>query len=72
LKTGDRSPKLVAYRASKIQFYFLGLLSIATIVATAYFFEWGMAGFSAFLLAYCTKGIRRTRSHHNTSKQANN
>jgi hypothetical protein len=72
LKTGDLKTKFMTYRTSKIQFYLLGLFSIATIVATAYFFEWGMAGLSAFLLAYSTKGIRRTRFHHNTSKQANN
>jgi hypothetical protein len=68
LKNSNRKALTVTSNASKIHFYLLGLLSIATIVATAYFFEWGMAGLSAFFLAYCTKGIRRTRFYHNTSK----
>lgn len=72
MKTSDRQAKPEVYRTSKLQFYLLGLLSIATIVTTAYFFEWGMVGLSTFLLAYSTKGIRRTHFHHNTSKQANN
>jgi hypothetical protein len=44
----------------KTQSYLLSLLVIIVALATTHFFEWGMAGLTAFILAYATKGIRRS------------
>jgi hypothetical protein len=45
-------------KTQSFQSYLFGLLFVIAIVATTHFFEWGMAGLSAFILAYLTKGIR--------------
>jgi hypothetical protein len=45
-------------KTQSFQSYLFGLLFVIAIVATTHFFEWGMAGLSAFMLAYLTKGIR--------------
>jgi hypothetical protein len=49
--------------AQLYQSYLLALLIFLFAIGTTHFFEWGMAGLTAFILAYLTKGMRRYRSH---------